>query len=369
MIASGAAAAPRAARSARCSGWAASFSTRRGCTGQIFAARRRRACGCPGRWSPSRWRWRWPPPWPPPGGPPARPPGPGRGGHVRAPGPARHRPAAGGARLPAARRGPILLAASGGWAQLGVNGGSLGWGAATAYGGLDTLLLIGALVATVLGALLSPRWSSRCRGPGRPGAGRRVPARSACLGRYRTRSPAALAAYPRHLRRRAHLRPDLRQLSNPLTYAGPNLAANQLIVYEPHSLFHGSSYTQTSPPTSAQQHAGGHRAEPATALHANFALELAAAGRPDQSPFTDSNPTTSRPRSGRRSAPAPCRARPRCCRTAATTPAPCTSPPRRSTRLRVTPGRSARTPTSSPRAPGARVPELELLGQGDMYQT
>src|SRR6266568_7728570 len=47
-----------------------------------------------------------------------------------------------------------LLAASGGWAQLGINGGTLGWGAATAYGGLDTLLLIGGLVATVLGALL-----------------------------------------------------------------------------------------------------------------------------------------------------------------------------------------------------------------------
>ena len=62
-----------------------------------------------------------------------------------------------------------LLAASGGWAQLGVNGGTLGWGAAAAYGGLDTLLLIGGLAADRPGLpCCSPRWSSRCPRPWPP---------------------------------------------------------------------------------------------------------------------------------------------------------------------------------------------------------
>src|SRR5204863_238889 len=107
------------------------------------------------------------------------------------------------------------------------------------------------------------------------------------LGRHRTRSGAALAAVT-FATFAAVLTCVLTSASyaNPLTYAGPNLAPNQLIVYEPHSLFHGSSYTQTSPPTSAQQHAlAATVRDLATALHASFALELDAAGRPDPSPF------------------------------------------------------------------------------------
>ena len=81
--------------------------------------------------------------------------------------------------------------------------------------------------------------------------------------------------------------------ANPLTYAGPNLAPNQLIVYEPHSLFHGSSVLADQPP---DRGAAARRWRPRcgpwpTALHANFAIELDAAGRPDPSPFTDPNPT------------------------------------------------------------------------------
>jgi len=186
-----------------------------------------------------------------------------------------------------------LLAASGGWAQLGVNGGTLGWGAATAYGGLYTLLLIGGLVATVLGVLLlTPLVVALPAALAAPApAAVRLAVRD--LGRYRTRSGAALAAVT-FATFAAVLTCVLTSASyaNPLTYAGPNLAPNQLIVYEPHSLFHGSSYTQPSPPTPAQQHAlaATVRALAAT-LHASFALELDAAGRPDPSPFTDSNPT------------------------------------------------------------------------------
>jgi putative ABC transport system permease protein len=189
--------------------------------------------------------------------------------------------------------GLILLAASGGWAQLGVNGGTLGWGAATAYGGLYTLLLIGGLVATVLGALLlTPLVVALPAALAAPApAAARLAVRD--LGRYRTRSGAALAAVT-FATFAAVLTCVLTSASyaNPLTYAGPNLAPNQLIVYEPHSLFHGSSYTQTSPPTSAQQHAlAATVRDLATALHASFALELDSAGRPGPSPFTDSNPT------------------------------------------------------------------------------
>jgi putative ABC transport system permease protein len=186
-----------------------------------------------------------------------------------------------------------LLAASGGWAQLGVNGGTLGWGAATAYGGLYTLLLIGGLVATVLGALLlTPLVVALPAALAAPApAAVRLALRD--LGRYRTRSGAALAAVT-FATFAAVLTCILTSASyaNPLTYAGPNLAPNQLIVYEPHSLFHGSSYTQTSPPTPAQQHAlaAEVRALAAT-LHARFAVELDAAGRPAPSPFTDPNPT------------------------------------------------------------------------------
>jgi putative ABC transport system permease protein len=183
-----------------------------------------------------------------------------------------------------------LLAASGGWAQLGINGGTLGWGAATAYGGLDTLLLVGGLLATVLGALLlTPLVVALPAALAAPApAAVRLAVRD--LGRYRTRSGAALAAVTFAIFA-AVLTCILTSASyaNPLTYAGPNLAPNQLIVYEPHSLFHGSSYEQTTP---AQQHAlaVAVRALAAT-LHARFAIELDAAGRPDPSPFTDPNPT------------------------------------------------------------------------------
>ncbi|HEX9623120.1 MAG TPA: hypothetical protein VF979_01975 [Streptosporangiaceae bacterium] len=186
-----------------------------------------------------------------------------------------------------------LLAASGGWAKLGVNGGSLGWGAATAYGGLDTLLLLGGLVATVLGALLlSPLVAvvpAMFAGPAP--AAVRLALRD--LGRHRTRSGAALAAVT-FAAFGVVLTCILTSASyaNPLTYAGPNLAPNQLIVYEPHSLLNGAAYTQPSPSTPAERHALANSVRALAArLHAQFAIELDAAGRPNPSPFTSNNPT------------------------------------------------------------------------------
>ncbi|HEY3907910.1 MAG TPA: FtsX-like permease family protein [Streptosporangiaceae bacterium] len=186
-----------------------------------------------------------------------------------------------------------LLAASGGWARLGVNGGSLGWAAAIAYGGIDTLLLVGGLIATVLGALLlSPLvvgLPAVIAGPAP--AAVRLAVRD--LGRHRTRSGAALAAVT-FAAFGVVLTGILTSASyaNPLTYAGPNLAPNQLIVYEPHSLFQGAAYTQTIPPTPAQQHALANSVRVlATRLHARFAIELVAAGRPNPSPFKSSSPT------------------------------------------------------------------------------
>jgi len=186
-----------------------------------------------------------------------------------------------------------LLAASGGWAQLGVNGGTLGWGAATAYGGLDTLLLIGGLVATVLGALLLTPLVIALPAAAAAPAPTAIRLAVRDLSRYRTRSGAALAAVTFAVFATV-LTCILTSASyaNPLTYAGPNLAPNQLIVYEPHSLSHGSFYVQTSPPTPAQQRALAVAVQAlAATLHARFAIELDAAGRPDPSPFTAPNPT------------------------------------------------------------------------------
>lgn len=186
-----------------------------------------------------------------------------------------------------------LLAASGGWAKLGVNGGSLGWDAATAYGGVDTLLLLGGLVATVLGVLLlSPLVVGLPAILADPApAAIRLAVRD--LGRHRTRSGAALAAVT-FAAFGVALTCILTSASyaNPLTYAGPNLAPNQLIVYEPHSLLNGAAYTQPVPTTPAEQRAVASTVRAlATKLHAKFAIELDAAGRPNPSPFTSNNPT------------------------------------------------------------------------------
>jgi putative ABC transport system permease protein len=107
------------------------------------------------------------------------------------------------------------------------------------------------------------------------------------LGRYRARSGAVLAA--------AGFAVFLATLTcilatagyaNPLTYAGPNLAPNQLVIYEPRSLGSGYSYTEIAPPDPAQQRVLQARVNAlAAALHARFAVTLYAAGRPDRGPL------------------------------------------------------------------------------------
>ena len=76
------------------------------------------------------------------------------------------------------------------------------------------------------------------------------------------------------------------RFSNPLTYAGPNLATSQLIIYEPHG--EGSFYSGLGPPlTAAQQRALGARVTAlAASIHARFVLPLDSAGRPSPAPDT-----------------------------------------------------------------------------------
>ena len=179
-----------------------------------------------------------------------------------------------------------LLASSGGWAELGVNGGTLGWGAATVYGGKDTLLLVAGIVATAVGALLLAPLAVAL--PAAAAARAPVAARLALrdLRRYRTRSGAALAAvsFAVFLAALTCILATA-SYSNPLTYAGPNLAPNQLIVYQPNTIGTGFGFRSPgTPPTLAEQHALVAKVNTlAASLHAQFALALDSAGRPEDS--------------------------------------------------------------------------------------
>lgn len=115
--------------------------------------------------------------------------------------------------------GPLMLASSGGW---GGNGGS------------DLLFLLGGLVATAVGLLLLAPFCVMVLGLLARGAplGPRLALRD--LGRYRARSGSALAATSL-----AVLIAMLVALiaggryANVLDYFGPNLPANELVVYAP----------------------------------------------------------------------------------------------------------------------------------------
>ena len=77
------------------------------------------------------------------------------------------------------------------------------------------------------------------------------------------------------------------RISNPVIFAGPNLAANQLIVYEPHGP--GSGYTGlggqlTQPELHALQTSVNALAG---SFHAQFVLALDSAGRPGPSVSDD----------------------------------------------------------------------------------
>ncbi len=193
-----------------------------------------------------------------------------------------HRLAVPGIILLAAGLG--LLALSGGWAQLGVNGGTLGWAAADTYGGKDTLLLVAGIVATTVAVLLLAPLAVAL--PTAAVARAPVAVRLAVrdLGRYRTRSGAALAAvtFAVFLAVLTCILATA-SFSNPLVFTGPNLAPNQLIVYEPHTIGKGYWYRSLGPPASAPQHAVAAKVDAlAAALHARFTLALDSAGRPDR---------------------------------------------------------------------------------------
>jgi putative ABC transport system permease protein len=150
----------------------------------------------------------------------------------------------------------------------------------------DTLLLGGIVATCVGGLLLAPL------GVAVPAAAARhapVAIRLALrdLGRYRARSGAALAAvsFAVFLAVLTCILTTVR-FGNPLTYAGPNLSANQLIIYEPHG--EGSFYSGLGPPpTAAQQRALDARVTAfAASIHARFVLPLDSAGRPSPAPDT-----------------------------------------------------------------------------------
>ena len=191
------------------------------------------------------------------------------------------RPAPARARRRIAGPGLALLAAG-----LGCLAFSGGWDASL-YHGTGALLLFAGIVATSAGGLvLAPL------GVAVPAAvARRAPVtvRLALrdLGRYRARTGAALAAatFAVFLAVLTCILATAR-FGDPLRYTGPNLAANQLIIYEPHGP--GSGYSGLGPaPTPAEQQALEAKVNAlAASLHARFVLPLDSAGRPNPGPVS-----------------------------------------------------------------------------------
>jgi putative ABC transport system permease protein len=159
----------------------------------------------------------------------------------------------------------------------------------TLHGGAgQQLLRVAGIVATSVGALLLAPLAITLP----VAAARRAPVavRLAVrdLGRYRARSGAALAAvsFAVFLATGTCILATAKS-SSPLTYTGrPNLAANQLIIYEPHGP--GSGYTGLGPPpTQAELRALAASVNAlATSFHAQFVLALYSAGRADPAPDT-----------------------------------------------------------------------------------
>jgi putative ABC transport system permease protein len=175
------------------------------------------------------------------------------------------------------------LASSGGWAALGTGAGTGGWAMADVYGGKDTLLLAAGIVATTAGALLLTPLAVAM--PGAVARWAPVAVRLALrdIGRYRARSAAALAAvsFAAFLAVVSCVVATA-SYANPLTFAGPNLAPNQLIVYEPNTIGSGVNFNEPArPPAPSKQRALAAKVGAlAATLHARFTLALDSAGRP-----------------------------------------------------------------------------------------
>ena len=190
------------------------------------------------------------------------------------------RPAPARARRRIAGPGLALLAAG-----LGCLASAGGWDASLHHG-TGVLLLPGIVATSAGGLVLAPL------GAAVPAAvARRAPVtvRLALrdLGRYRARTGAALAAatFAVFLAVLTCILASAR-FGDPLRYADPNLAANQLIIYEPHGL--GSGYSGLGPaPTPAQQQALEAKVNAlAASFHARFVLPLDSAGRPNPGPVS-----------------------------------------------------------------------------------
>ena len=153
--------------------------------------------------------------------------------------------------------GPALLLLSGGW---GSNGGTA------------TLEALGGMIATIFGGLrLAPLCLTGLAAlAGRTSVAVRLALRD--LSRYRARSAAALSAisFAVLLAVLVSILAAARY-ANPLDYTGPNLAANQLVLYPPQ---------QQSGQASAQQDASRLPSEIAAALGARDVLTLDSATRP-----------------------------------------------------------------------------------------
>jgi putative ABC transport system permease protein len=192
---------------------------------------------------------------------------------------ASHRSGAPGIVLLAAGLG--CLASAGGWTGAGVEG---------------RLLLVAGVVATTLGALLLA--PVVVAGPVVVGRRAPVAVRLALrdLGRYQARSGPALAAisFVVLLAVLTCILATARS-SSPLTLSGPNLAANQLIVYEPHGP--GSGYTGAGPqPTREELRAlQANVTSLARSFQARFVVALDSASRPRPAPCLSDVPSCAGP--------------------------------------------------------------------------
>jgi putative ABC transport system permease protein len=198
-----------------------------------------------------------------------------------APARASHRSVAAGVVVLAVGLG--CLAAAGGW-----------FGAAAKRS--DALLLVAGIVATTFGALLLA--PVVVAGPALVGRRAPVAVRVALrdLDRYRGRSGPALAAIS-FVVLLAVLTCILSSAgsSSPLTLSGANLAADQLIVYEPHGP--GSGYSGAGPqPTLAQRRAVQANVRSlAKSFHARFVVALDSASRPRPQPCLSDEPSCDGP--------------------------------------------------------------------------
>jgi putative ABC transport system permease protein len=170
---------------------------------------------------------------------------------------------------------PTVLESSGGWA-----GWTTGWTT-----GEHTHLLFAGIAATAVGALLFTPLAVSLPAAAGPRAPAAVRLALRDLGRYRARSGAVLAAvcFAVLVAVLICILTAARS-SDPFEAAvtGPNLAPNQLIVYEPNGRVAIGPRGFGAQPSPARRHALETKVNAlAASVHARFVLPLDSAGRPD----------------------------------------------------------------------------------------